>query len=295
MQKILLAIDGNSLIHRAYWALPPMTDNAGRPTNALYGFFSMLFRMVDTYTPTHIVVAFDEKGPTFRHGMFDAYKAGRKPTPDDLILQIPMLQDALSILGICHTSVTTYEADDILGTLSKVPDSIKYIVTGDRDALQLISGSAFVVLTKKGVSEVKQYAESDLIDELGLRPEQIVDLKSLMGDSSDNIPGVPGVGEKTALKLIGEYGTLDNLYSHIADLPANKMREKLELNQKSALMSRELATINTEVPLPITLEDAAFSGFDKRRLQAMCETYDFRSFLKRLDAQAPEPEIKQTV
>ncbi len=292
MQKILLAIDGNSLIHRAYWALPQMTDNEGRPTNALYGFFSMLFRMAETYAPTHIVVAFDEKGPTFRHGMFEEYKAGRKPTPDDLKMQIPMLRDALSILGICHAGVESYEADDILGTLSKLPDITKYIVTGDRDALQLIGGNCFVVLTKKGVTEVKQYGEPELQEDYGLRPDQIVDLKSLMGDSSDNIPGVPGVGEKTALKLIGEYGSLDNLYSHIGELPANKLREKLDLNRESAFMSRELATIHTEVPLPFNLEGAAFSGFDKRRLQAMCEKYDFRSFLKRFEAQEPEPEIK---
>lgn len=292
MQNILLAIDGNSLIHRAYWALPQMTDNEGRPTNALYGFFSMLFRMADTYAPTHIVVAFDEKGPTFRHGMFEEYKAGRKPTPDDLKIQIPMLRDALSILGICHMGMETFEADDILGTLSKLPGMTKYIVTGDRDALQLISGSAFVVLTKKGVTEVKQYGEPELMEDYGLRPDQIVDLKSLMGDASDNIPGVPGVGEKTALKLIGSYGSLENLYNHIGELPPNKLREKLDQNQKSALMSRELATIHTEVPLPFDLENAAFSGFDKRRLQAMCEKYDFRSFLKRFEAAAPEPEIK---
>jgi DNA polymerase-1 len=295
LQKKLLAIDGNSLIHRAFWALPQMTDGEGRPTNAVYGFFSMLFKMVETYAPTHIVVAFDKKGPTFRHEMFDQYKAGRKPTPDDLKVQIPMLKDALSIMGIYYAEKESFEADDILGTLSKLPDTIKYIVTGDRDALQLISDSAFVVLTKKGVTEVKQYDAAELKSEYGLEPCQIIDLKSLMGDASDNIPGVPGVGEKTALKLIGEYGTLENLYGRMDELPKNKMREKLETNKESAFFSKELATINTEVPLDLELDHACFAGFDNSRLQAMCEKYDFRSFLKRFDAMMPEVEIKNTL
>ncbi len=292
MHKKLLAIDGNSLVHRAFWALPQMTDGEGRPTNAVYGFLSMLFRMAETYEPTHIVVAFDKKGPTFRHEMFDAYKAGRKPTPDDLKAQIPLLKDALSILGIRSVEVDSYEADDILGTLSRLPDTEKYIVTGDKDALQLISDSAFVVLTKKGVTEVKQYNEKELKEEYGLAPAQIVDLKSLMGDSSDNIPGVPGVGEKTALKLIGEFGTLDNLYAHIGDLPKNKLREKLEDNKNSAELSRRLAEIDTNVPMDMDMEAAKFSGFDHGRLQKMCEKYDFKSFLKRFDAAKPAPEVK---
>lgn len=291
MHDTLLAIDGNSLIHRAFWALPQMTDAVGRPTNALYGFFSMLFRMVETYSPTHIVVAFDEKGPTFRHGLFTEYKLGRKPTPDDLLVQIPMLRDALSILGICHVSAETYEADDILGTLSILPNITKYIVTGDRDALQLISSSTFVVLTKKGVSEVKQYGKAELLEEYGLSPEQIVDLKALMGDTSDNIRGVPGVGEKTAQKLIVQFGNLDNLYARMDEMPANKLREKLVQNRGSAFESRTLVTICTQVPLETGLEEAAFSGFDTKRMQAMCEKYDFRSFLKRMDVKTREPEI----
>jgi DNA polymerase-1 len=292
LQKKLLAIDGNSLIHRAYWALPQMSDQEGRPTNAVYGFLSMLFKMAETYEPTHIIVAFDKKGPTFRHKMFDEYKAGRKPTPDDLKSQIPLLKDALLILGIRSVEAESYEADDILGTLSRLPDTEKYIVTGDRDALQLISDSAFVVLTKKGVTEVKQYGTNELKSEYGLAPSQIVDLKSLMGDASDNIPGVPGVGEKTALKLIGEFGTLDNLYDHLGDLPLNKLREKLEANRESAMLSRRLAEIDTNVPMERDLETARFSGFDAGRLRKMCEKYDFRSFLKRFDAAKSEPEVK---
>ena len=292
MHKKLLAIDGNSLIHRAYWALPPMSDGEGRPTNAIYGFMSMLFKMAEMYEPTHVVVAFDKKGPTFRHKMYDAYKAGRKPTPDDLKAQIPLLKDALSILGIRFLEMDTFEADDILGTLSLFPDTEKYIVTGDKDALQLISDSAFVVLTKKGVSEVKQYDKAVLKEEYGLEPEQIVDMKSLMGDSSDNIPGVPGVGEKTALKLLGEFKTLDNLYDHIDDLPKNKLQEKLKANKESAELSRRLAEIDTQVPLDIDMKEITFEGFDHERLQKMCEAYDFRSFLKRFDVAQPVQEIQ---
>ncbi len=291
MQKKLLAIDGNSLIHRAFWALPQMSDREGRPTNAVYGFLSMLFKMAETYEPTHIVVAFDKKGPTFRHEMYSEYKAGRKPTPDDLKAQIPILKDALSILGIRSVEAASFEADDILGTLSLLSDTEKYIVTGDKDALQLISDSAFVVLTKKGVSEVKLYDAGELKNEYGLDPAQIVDLKSLMGDSSDNIPGVPGVGEKTALKLIGAFGTLDNLYDHIDDLPKNKLREKLETNRESAEMSRQLAKIDTAVPLDMDIDAARFGGFEPVRLQEMCAKYDFKSFLRRFDAENPKQEI----
>lgn len=292
MRKKLLAIDGNSLIHRAFWALPQMSDGEGRPTNAVYGFLSMLFKMAETYEPTHIIVAFDKKGPTFRHEMYSEYKAGRKPTPDDLKAQIPILKDALSMLGIRSVEVASFEADDILGTLSRLPDTEKYIVTGDKDALQLISDSAFVVLTKKGVSEVKLYDTGELKSEYGLEPAQIVDLKSLMGDSSDNIPGVPGVGEKTALKLIGEFGTLENLYNHIGELPKNKMREKLEANREKAEMSRRLAEIDTSVPLDMDIDTARFEGFEPRRLQKMCAKYDFKSFLKRFDAENKEIEIQ---
>jgi DNA polymerase-1 len=291
LHKKLLAIDGNSLIHRAFWALPQMSDGEGRPTNAVYGFLSMLFKMAETYEPTHIIVAFDKKGPTFRHAMYSEYKAGRKPTPDDLKAQIPILKDALSMLGIRSVEVASFEADDILGTLSRLPDAEKYIVTGDKDALQLISDSAFVVLTKKGVSEVKLYDAGELKSEYGLDPAQIVDLKSLMGDSSDNIPGVPGVGEKTALKLIGEFGTLENLYKHIDELPKNKMREKLEANREKAEMSRKLAEIDTSVPLDMDIDTARFEGFEPRRLQKMCVKYDFKSFLKRFDAEIKEQEI----
>jgi len=283
MKNVMLAIDGNSLMHRAYWALPQMSDHQNRPTNAVYGFFMMLFRIVEEYEPDHIAVAFDVKEKTFRHKQFAEYKAGRRKTPDDLHQQFPILKDALSIIGIKYIEKEGYEADDIIGTIAK-NDKIKtYIFTGDRDELQLISENTSVVLTKKGVTETKLMDEDALMEELGLKPAQITDLKGLMGDASDNIPGVAGVGEKTALKLLGEYHTVEELYENIDKLPKNKLKEKLENGRDSAFMSKELATIYTEVPLDENMEDFKFNGFEHGDMEKMCVEYDFRNFMKRFD------------
>ena len=292
----MLAIDGNSLVHRAYWALPTtMMDKEKRHTNAVYGFFTMLFRIVDEYQPTHIAVAFDRKEKTFRHDVFAEYKAGRRKTPEELNEQFPMLKDALQMVGIKYTEQESFEADDILGALTKEADAQNmesYIFTGDRDELQLISDRVSVVLTKKGVTETKLMTLKTLMEELGLTPGQITDLKGLMGDASDNIPGVAGVGEKTALKLLLEYGTVENLYEHIEELPKNKLYEKLKAGKDSAFLSKQLATIHREMPLKAKLKDFEFGGFDMDGLRAMSEKYSFGSFLKRFAMQEePSKEI----
>ncbi|BDF58669.1 DNA polymerase [Christensenellaceae bacterium] len=296
MADKLLAIDGNSLVHRAYWALPTtMMDKEKRHTNAVYGFFTMLFRIVDEYQPTHIAVAFDRKEKTFRHDVFAEYKAGRRKTPEELNEQFPMLKDALQMVGIKYTEQESFEADDILGALTKEADAQNmesYIFTGDRDELQLISDRVSVVLTKKGVTETKLMTLKTLMEELGLTPGQITDLKGLMGDASDNIPGVAGVGEKTALKLLLEYGTVENLYEHIEELPKNKLYEKLKAGKDSAFLSKQLATIHREMPLKAKLKDFEFGGFDMDGLRAMSEKYSFGSFLKRFAMQEePSKEI----
>ncbi len=292
MADKLLAIDGNSLVHRAYWALPTtMMDKEKRHTNAVYGFFTMLFRIVEEYAPTHIAVAFDMKEKTFRHEVFAEYKAGRRKTPQELNEQFPMLKDALALAGVRYTEQETFEADDILGALTRQAAARKmesYIFTGDRDELQLIDEHVSVVLTKKGVSETKLMTREVLQEEMGITPEQITDLKGLMGDASDNIPGVAGVGEKTALKLLLEYGTVENLYEHIDELPKNKLHEKLVNGRESAFLSKQLATIHRDMPLASGLDDFVFGGFDMDGLREMSEKYSFGSFLKRFSMEAQE-------
>ncbi len=291
MAKTLLAIDGNSLMHRAYWALPQMSDGEGRPTNAVYGFFTMLFRIVEEYSPSHIAVAFDMHEKTFRHSQFAEYKAGRRKTPDDLNQQFAILKDALSMAGVGYIEVPTFEADDIIGTVAKHWGMQTYIFTGDRDELQLIAEDTCVVLTKKGVTETKLMTAEALNEELGITPAQITDLKGLMGDASDNIPGVAGVGEKTALKLLHEYETLENLYENLDKLPKNKLLEKLEAGRESAFMSKELATIHVDIELAERPEQFAFAGFGGEKLREMFEKYNFKNFMKRFDlAGAPQPK-----
>ncbi len=299
MKQILLAIDGNSLMHRAFWALPPtMTDAKGRHTNAMYGFFNMLFRMVEEYQPTHIAVAFDKGKQTFRHAFFDAYKAGRSATPDELREQFPMVREALTTLGLHYYEQDNYEADDILGALSKQAEAQgmqTFIFTGDRDALQLIDANTSVVLTKKGVSETKVMTQEALMEEMSLTPPQIPDLKGLMGDASDNIPGIAGVGEKTALKLLALHPTVEALYEQLDTLPKNKLYEKLVNGKPDAFLSKQLATIDRDMPLTATLDDFAFTGFDIEKMRAMCEEYRFNAFLKRFDLPAapPQQELRQ--
>ena len=292
MQKKLLAIDGNSLMHRAFWALPEMKDRAGHSTNAVYGFFTMLFRMIEELQPTHVAVAFDKSAKTFRHEWFGEYKAGRKKTPPELSEQFPMIRDCLKRCGVPILELETYEADDILGTLAMLPDMQKYIVTGDKDALQLISDDTTVMLTKKGVTDLQAYDQHALFERYSLKPEQIVDLKALMGDASDNIPGVAGVGEKTAVKLLVQYGTLENLYDSMDELPKNKLREKLERDKEHAFLSYKLAKIYTEVPLSLKPEQLAFAGFDLHGLREVCEEHDFNAFLKRFSLEKTLEEVK---
>lgn len=277
MSKVFLAIDGNSLLHRAYWAVRPMSDSNGRPTHAVYGFLRMLFRLVEEYSPDHLAVAFDVNVPTKRHKAYADYKGGRKKTPDDLLAQFDILKDALGLLGVRCVECPGFEADDVLGTLAGRADFPTYVVTGDKDELQLISDTTTVLLTLKGVSETKAMTPERLREEMGLRPDQIPDLKGLMGDASDNLPGVAGIGEKTALKLLSQWDTVQNLYDHIDELPPNKQKEKLIAGEDSAFLSRDLAVI-VDAPLKEDLEDFAFSGFDREGGRQLIEKYSFRSF-----------------
>lgn len=291
-----IAIDGNSLMHRAYWALPSMTAKSGVPTGAIFGFVNMLLKLLP-YEPSHLVVAFDMHGPTFRHEVYDEYKAGRKETPDDLRAQFPLIKELLKKMGIAVCETERYEADDIIGTYARLANDKGIdvlLVTGDRDALQLISDKTHVLITKKGISDTVEYDENVLMEQYGLKPEQMVDLKGLMGDSSDHLPGIPGVGEKTALKLLQKYGTLEKTLSH-AEEETGALRTKLTENAELGRMSYRLGTIHTDAPVCFTLDDCEFSPARMALAAPMMNELELRSLLNRLpkgeeNAAAPEFE-----
>lgn len=257
--KQLIAIDGNSLMHRAYYALPSMAAKDGTPTGAIYGFLSMLLKLVER-EPAYLMVAFDMHGPTFRHEFYEEYKAGRKATPEDLRPQFPLLQEILRAMGIAVCECERYEADDILGTAARMAEEAgvsTLLVTGDRDALQLITPHTHVLMTKKGLSETLEYSEAVLMEAYGLTPQRMPDLKGLMGDGSDNIPGIPGVGEKTALTLLGKYGSLENALAQAGN-ERGALKGKLENGVESARLSYKLGLIDRDAPLSDGLEDWAF-------------------------------------
>lgn len=284
MKKTLLAVDGNSLLYRAFYAMPPFTTKNGEPAGAIYGFFSMLLSALDTISPDALLIAFDKKGKTFRHNIYKEYKGTRKPMPEDLIPQVPMLKKALGDMEISILEMEGYEADDILGAISKQAgesDILSVLLTGDKDSFQLVDDNCSVMLTRKGVSETVIIDENKLYDMYELTPSQIVDLKGFMGDSSDNIPGVPGVGEKTALKLLHQYGNMDGVYEHIEEIKG-KLKEKLLNNKDIAYLSRELATIQSNIELGITIDDVAFPGLEEEKTKPVFEGLGFNSLVKRL-------------
>ena len=256
MSKILL-LDSNSLINRAFYALPPLENKKGVYTNAIFGYLSMLARLIVDHKPTHICAVFDLKAPTFRHKRYDLYKATRKPMPFELASQMPILKELLGELGIRICQMEGYEADDIIGTIAKRFDNETIIVSGDRDVLQLVDENTVVFNTKRGVTDIKVY-DLETLKEENFTPDRVIEYKALAGDTSDNIPGCPGIGEKTALNLLDTYGNLDGVYENVQSIKG-KFGERLRENKEIVYLSKELATINTEVPLTIQLDDIAFS------------------------------------
>ncbi len=283
MKKKLLAVDGNSILNRAFYGIRPLTTKDGFSTNALYGMVTMISRQAEVLSPDFCAVAFDLKAPTFRHGMYDAYKAGRRPMPEELAMQLPVAKELMEALGYAVLEKEGYEADDILGTLAAMcedADCEAYLLTGDRDALQLISDRVHVLLATN--TETVDMNEERFFEKYGVRSSQFVDVKALMGDSSDNIPGVPGIGEKTALKLIAEYGSLDGIYDA---LPTAKhtpsLRSKLENGRDSAYLSRDLARIFREVPLPVGLAEIEYHGLHRAEARRLFLRLEFSAFIKR--------------
>ncbi len=255
--KKLMIIDGSSLLYRAFFALPPLSNALGVPTNAVYGFLTMLVKLYDQLHPDYVAVAFDKGKETFRTELYSDYKGNRPNAPDDLRPQFGLIREVLEALGISVIEEEGFEGDDIIGSLSKSlgnKETAVYIITGDRDSLQLVDEYSTVYITKKGISDMLEVTPSNMAQEYGYGPDKVIDMKALMGDSSDNIPGVPGVGEKTALKLLGQYETLEGVYEHIEEIKG-KLKEKLVDNKELAYLSRTLATIKTDMELPYGLED----------------------------------------
>ncbi len=282
----LLILDSNSLMNRAFYALPPLTNNEGLHTNAVFGFTTMLLKMKEEINPDYIVAAFDRKAPTFRHKEYDDYKAGRKKMPEELAEQFPIVKDMLNMLDINIFEIDGFEADDLIGTLSVFAESNGievYIVTGDRDALQLATDKVKVVITKKGITEKEIYDEKRMVEELGVTPKQFIDVKGLMGDASDNIPGVPGIGEKTAYKLIQAYGSIENVLNNIENISGKKIKENLNQYSEQAIFSKKLATIMTEVPINIDLDSIkSKERFDGEGLKKLFLKLQFKSLMDKI-------------
>ena len=298
MEKRLIIIDGNSIINRAFYALPDMSNSEGLKTNAIFGFVRMMFKIIEDYQPTHMSVAFDKKAPTFRHKQYADYKAGRKKMPDELAQQLQPLKDLLDKFNINRLEIEGYEADDLIGTVARLGeenDFKVYIVTGDKDAIQLASHKTTTLITKKGVGEVEEYDYDSVLERYEMTPTQFIDLKGLMGDKSDNIPGVPGVGEKTGIKLLKQYSTIENLIEHTDELKGS-IKKKIEENKDLALMSKELATIITNVPIEVKLEDLEYGDYNKDDVVEKFKEFGFTSLItKLLDIEGGETTIKEEI
>ena len=290
MEKVIL-IDGNNLIFRSYYATAYrgelLTNSKGLPTNAIYAYVQMLLKIIAEEKPTHIMVAFD-KGKTFRHESYDDYKCGRNETPNDLKVQIPYAKQITRAMGITVEEIENYEADDIIGTYSKKIEKEVLVVSSDRDLLQLISPNVKMKLLK--MKDFIYYDEKKFYEDYGIKPIEIIDLKALMGDSSDNIKGVAGIGEKTALKLIKEYHTLDNLYNNI-DIIKGKIKDNLINDKESAYKSLELATIYLSVPIEVNLEKIVFKGSNEEELNSLLEELEFTSLFSKMKLKKEEEKL----
>ncbi|UXV36115.1 DNA polymerase I [Staphylococcus sp. IVB6181] len=290
MEKLVL-IDGNSLSFRAFYALPLLTNRAGIHTNATYGFAMLLEKIIKEENPTHFLVAFDAGKTTFRHQTYGDYKGGRQKTPPELSEQFPLIRQLLDAYHIKHYELENYEADDIIGTLSKAADEAgmqTIIVTGDRDLTQLATDNVTIYYTKKGVTDVDHYTPEFIAEKYnGLKPSQIIDMKGLMGDTSDNIPGIAGVGEKTAIKLLNQFDSVENLYDHLDEVSGKKLKEKLENGHEDALMSKQLATINVESPIEVSLKDTKRpEDTDQTQKIELFKELDFKQMLNQIDVDA---------
>lgn len=299
MNKLLL-IDGNSIMNRAFYGIPDMTTNDGRHTNAIYGFLNIILKVIEEEQATHICVAFDLKKKTFRHEMYEAYKGTRKGMPEELHEQMPRIKEILQAMHIRIVEQEGFEADDLIGTLSKKGEREGFAVTilsGDRDLLQLATDTVLVRIpkTKHGKTEVEDYYAKNVVETYGVTPLIFIDMKGLMGDTSDNIPGVPGIGEKTAAKLLAEYGDLDGVYAAVDSMKASKMKQNLIENKDLAYLSKTLATIKLDCPIPFEFSEATYNDPFNAEAYTLFEDLELKSFYKRFSVEKKEELTFETV
>ena len=286
----LVLVDGNALFHRAYHAVPHLTNKDGDPTNAVYGFTNIMIKMMNDLKPKYVVVCWDKSSQTFRKDLYPAYKATRKKMDDELRIQIPFVKELVGALNLPFVELDNYEADDIIGTfVEQSKDYETIVVTGDKDQLQLIDEDTKIYMLRKGFSETQIYGLEEMLETYGLTPKEFIDLKALQGDSSDNIPGVPGVGPKTAVDLIQKYGSLDGVYANLNDLKG-KLKERLEDNKDKAYLSYKLSTIVRDAPLTLDLQHATLNQVDRQALHELFMRLNFKSLLNKLPAEMSGPE-----
>ena len=296
MKKTVMLIDGSSLIYRAFFALPNLSNNDGVMTNGVYGFLTMYKNAFDKYKPEYVLVAFDRSSKTFRNEEYADYKANRDKTPNELSYQFGILKDVLDSMGVRYTDLDGFEADDIVGTYAKMAKEAgdrAVLITGDRDYLQLVDEDILVYLTKKGVSDTVEYTVEKIKEEYGVTPKQLIDVKGLMGDKSDNIPGVDGIGEKRALAFIKKYGSIENLYDNLDEITGKKTKENLENSEATAYMSKKIGTIVTHAPVEFEYDELALGEVDTEGLREKFSKLNFNKFLGELDGGPVETESKE--
>jgi len=295
--KKLLIIDGNSIINRAFYGIKLLTTNKGMYTNGIYGFLNIMLKHMEDINPEYVAVAFDLKAPTFRHKMYDGYKAQRKGMPSELAMQMPVMKEILRAMNVTILEKEGYEADDIIGTVSRMcreNDVECLILTGDKDDLQLATDTTRVLLTvtRGGSTTTTEMDSDDFEDSYGITPEQFVDVKGLMGDSSDNVPGVKGIGEKTAFEYIKKFGSVESLYENLEDsIIKPAARQKLIDGKDMAFLSKKLCTIDKNVPLDFVIEDAAVKPYNTERLTELYTNLEFSVFLKKLGNDETAPKM----
>lgn len=295
MSKLVI-VDGHAIIHRAYHSIPPLTSN-GQPVNGLYGFYSMLLTAINTLNPKYLVVCLDSPGPNFRNHEFLGYRAKRKPADQDLISQLPLLKSTLEQANIATFSMGGFEADDLIAAITskalkkinknkkKLVDEV-VIITGDKDLMQLVNKRVSLFVPIRGLSETKIFKPEDVQEKLGVLPSQVVDLKALMGDMSDNYPGVAGIGPKVATDLLSEYQNLDNIYQNLNQIKPS-IREKLEKDKGNAYLSQKLATLVNNIPLDFKLSSAKLTSSSFQNLISLFKIYNFKSLVQRVEKQNP--------
>ena len=291
MSEKILLIDGHSILNRAFYGLPDLTNSEGKHTGAVYGFLNIMFRILEEEKPDYLTVAFDLHEPTFRHKIYEAYKGTRKGMPEELREQVPLMREMLDAMGVKSVSLPGFEADDLLGTLARRSESRGMDVTvlsGDRDLLQLATEKIMIRLpkTSRGKTTVENFHADQVKEKYQVTPPQIIELKALMGDASDNIPGIPGVGEKTATKIISEFGSIENAYAHLEEVKPNKARESLRAHYDLASLSKTLATINTECPLEFSYEEAKLGNLYTQEAYQLCRELEFKNLMGRFDVSA---------